>query len=106
MCLKDPCKILYILLSLHFLSRPGHHPYFSLLSFSLLVSFSVVFLRFPECIFICNIRCVFVVNILLFSQVSVYFVLVFLLLYALSASAAFVMSFLILQCFFEIFSYI
>ena len=37
MCLKDPYKIMYRLLSLPFLSRPVHHPYFSLLSSALLV---------------------------------------------------------------------
>ena len=38
MCLKDPYKIMCIILSLpfSFLSRPVHHPYFSLLSSVLL----------------------------------------------------------------------
>ena len=67
MCLKDHCKLLYILLSLYFLSRSGHRPYFSLLSFALLVTFPVNF--FPECIFICNAKCVLQIFYCFFSWV-------------------------------------
>ena len=55
-CLKDPYKIMYILLSLPFLSRPVHHPYFPLLSSALLVSFSV-FVEISRMYLTCNARC-------------------------------------------------